>query len=154
MAILVVAMAVLPLIQSGTSIHKRSYLTEYHVIASLRARTLLNFVSSMDFDLVHQYLARSGGTSGAEIVIEDFFESGELEFLFAAPSNHYRKKIENFSHVLLGRPIGNDMLRIEVVVNWRIPGERRDTPHEYRLATLLQRPEFTASNRVPTGSVR
>src|SRR5205085_1657420 len=85
-ALLLVAVLALPVVQSGTAIHHQTYLTEFDVLAAVRARTLMSVVSALDFELVHRQLA--GGTAGAEVELDlaGMLEPGALEYLLAAPA--------------------------------------------------------------------
>lgn len=147
-ALLVIVIAALPLIRSGSSIHTRTYFAEYQVMAALRARTVLSVASALDFDRVHRTL----GPSFAPVNLDRFVDPAKLALLTAAPAQLnplYRDKQKRVTHVLTGRALDRDRIELRVAVQWSIPSESRAVPHEVALAMILHRPEASLGTEVP-----
>lgn len=150
-ALLAFAVAVVPLMQSGTSIHRQSYMGELHVMGAMRARTLLGLVQTMDFDALCRLLGRQPTPAPVVINVEDLFPPGEVAFALSAPSSvdaAYASKLKLFSHEVSGRIL--DRHRVEVVasVRWTLVSDKADKKHEHRAAVILHRPEVTTSKGV------
>lgn len=150
-ALLLIALAALPLIQSGTAIHHQTYLTEFHLLATVRARSVLSLMRALDFEVVHRALDGSASGGPRPLDLTAFLKADDLTFAFAGPgltNPLYRRKTELVRHAVEGEILGVDHMLIRVIVTWTIPAESRPTPREYRLATLLHRPESTQTRPV------
>lgn len=147
-ALLAIAVAVVPMLQSGTSIHRQSYMGEFHVLAAMRARTLLGLVSSMDFDVLHQLLGRQPQAQAQKLDLEALLPPGELSLMFSAPANvdtNYGNKLKLLSHEVAGRILDKNAIGVGVIVRWTITAEKDGKVHEHRATAVLYRPEGTAS---------
>lgn len=151
---LILAVAFLPLLTSGSAIHRQSYFNEYHTIASIRARTLLDLVRATDHDLLRQASEarmRSTGNPAVPIDVAGLLEPGGFEKLFdpgVTPGDDSGRSFveklssSNFEHEVVFTPRTPDLGEITVVVRWRNPADRGGGKmHEVHLAQLVHRRE-------------
>lgn len=151
-ALLVIVLAALPLMRSGSTIHHRTYANEFHVLAAVRARTVLSLASAVDFEALHRALGGVPTGPLKPLDLAAFLEPAPLELLFKAPrrsSPLYEEKSKLLAHALEGRVLDADRIDLRVRVTWTIPAEKRAAPHSLRLGTLLHRPEATMRRAVP-----
>lgn len=151
-AFAILGMAILPLLRSGSSVHKRSYFNEYHTIATVRARTLIGLVSQIDFDVLDRYAVSKGPAGTAVgVPLETILETGWSVQLFADPvaGAHHVGKLKLFEHDVTWTHEEDDLARVEVRVRWRLPGEESKPAHEVKIARLFSRPEGSISRLVP-----
>src|SRR5690606_4547328 len=105
-ALFAIAVAIVPMLQSGTSIHRQSYMGEMHVLASVRARALLGLVSALDFVVLHQILGRQPQAQAQKLDLDALLPPGELQLMFSAPANvdaSYASKLKLLSHEVHAR---------------------------------------------------
>ena len=143
-------LAAVVILRSGGSIHERSYWNESEAIGAIRARTLLSFATALDFDSLRS-IVPAGGT-WTPVKLAQFFEPGEMEFVFAAPAvknSMYAAKVRDFTDEVRARVASPEALDLEVVVRWAAPADRRGGPHEYRLIGGMHRPAAGFTLRRP-----
>jgi hypothetical protein len=137
-ALVIFSLAALVILSSGGSIHEQSYQNEFRAMGAIRARTLSSFVRALDFDALKALL---GNGDWKPIDLEKLFEPGELDFALkpAQRQSLASRKMAQFHHEIKGRVKG-DLIELEVVVQWELPAERRNEPHEYKLISAMSRP--------------
>lgn len=151
-ALLVIVLAALPLMRSGTTIHHRTYTNEFHVLAAVRARTILSLATAVEFEALHRALGGVPTAALKPLDLTAFLEPAPLELLLKAPrrsSPLYEEKSRLVAHRLSGRVLDADRIDLRVEVTWTIPAEKRAAPHVLRLGTLVHRPEATMRKAVP-----
>lgn len=148
-AMLIVVLVALPLLQSGTSIHHRTTFTEFHVLAAVRARTVVSVLHALDFAVLHKAVGGAPGATFTDVDIGALVDPDAFKLLLSAPSPSYKERAQLMSQSIQGRVVDGDEVAVQVTVRWVIPAESRPTPHEYKLATVIHRPEATMSMAVP-----
>jgi hypothetical protein len=152
LALLVIVVAALPLIRSGTTIHHRTYTNEFHVLAAVRARTILSVASAVDFETLHRALGGASSAALRPLDLATLLEPAPLDLLLKAPRRQsplYEEKSKLVKHALAGRIHDGDRIELRVEVTWTIPAEKRTSPHRLRLGTVMHRPEATMRRAVP-----
>ena len=147
-ALLAIAVAVVPLLQSGTSIHRQSYMGELHVLAAMRARTLLGLFQSMDFDVLHQMLGRQPMAAPQIVNLDTLLPPGELQLMFSAPAavdGSYANKLKLLTHEVSARIIDRHRIQVSVVVHWILVSDKDGQTHDHHASAVLHRPEVSAS---------
>jgi len=147
-ALLILSGAGLIVLRSGVTIHRRSYFNEHQLLACIHARTLLSFARAVDFEYLKSELGRAVDPAFRDLDLDRLFEPGDLDFVFAGPgvdSQLYRQKLKNLQSRLRGRVVEPDLIELEAVVSWTVPGENLTSPHEFRLTTAVHRPAATFS---------
>lgn len=151
-AILVVAL--IPLMTGGSAIHRQSHFTEFHAMAVIRARTVLDMVRSMDFDLLRQSataVAHGAYPWSVVINVEALLAPGQFDALFTplAPGARgsgalYQTKLRTIKQVVTYTQKSPDIGEIKVKVFWTNAADRdQRQPHEVTLKRLVHRREMT-----------
>lgn len=154
LASVVLVVAALPLLTSAGSMHRQSYFTEHHAMAVVRARTILDLIRAVDFDLLAQAARQQSGVSGTGTVdlnVENLLEEGGFALLFdpgAPPEDSgaqlYLRKLKNFEHKATYVQKTPDLGEIQVLVTWKDPSDRTERErHKVRLIRLVHRPEVS-----------
>lgn len=153
LALLVVAGVLVPMISGGQQLHERSHFTERRMLALLRARTLLDLVSSIDFDALESVTGHGAAGTAEVLDLQKLFDPGELEQLTAAPpqNQEYRGKTRDFVEKVTWTPVSPGLAWIETRVTWSLPGDDPATPHGVTLGRLLHEPQVSFSD--PRGRV-
>ena len=154
MAIVIISIALLPLVTSGRAVHRQGYFAEHHTMAMIRARSILDLVRSLDYDVLDQ-LAQSSGSSGEiDIDPKTLLEDGGFSLLFTPVAfgigvQNYQKKLKFFKEELSFTRFDNDLGKVRVRVTWKDGADRKSSAaHQVVLAQVLHRPEAGAATRV------
>ena len=145
-ALLIFSIAALTILRSGGSIHERSYSNEFHAMAAIRARSLASIARALDFDVVRAVAGGAAATYSVPLDLEKFFEPGQIDFVLKPPAGRnplFEQKLADFTHEVRIRVPRPEFIELDVIVRWKIPGEKRADPHEYRLITAWHRPTAT-----------
>lgn len=145
-AMLIVVLVGLPLMQSGSSIHHHTVEMEFQVLAAVRARTVMSVLHAVDFERLHRAVGAGGLTT---LDLGQLVAPDTITVLLSAPDVTYRGRIAQMSHDIQAGALDPDRVVLQVAVSYQIPGKTRATPHVYRLATVVHRPEATMSRAVP-----
>lgn len=155
-AVVILGLALMPLLTTGRATHRQTYFAEHHMIASTRARTILDLVSSLDFAILDWIARKSpGGAAGnpIQIDLEKLLEPGGLELLFAPALDtdpktlSYLIKLRNFEHRVTYTRKSANLGEVKVSVKWVYAGDKKD--HEIVLTRLVYRGEHSHTVSVP-----
>jgi hypothetical protein len=143
LAVCLLVVVLVPILTSGSAIHRRSSHTEYRAIAAIRARTLLDLLAATDFELLRQLC---GSAEAKDIDLDELFDLGTIPLLNTPSTLTPRVKnmLDRFKDQARYQGLGNTLARIDVWVRWEDPAARPGSPPlEFHLSRLIMRPEST-----------
>jgi hypothetical protein len=149
--VVLVAFALVPLMNLGQSTHRQAFFTEYHLLAMGRARLVLDLAGAIDFQIYDALVTRAGGPQ-VEIKMEPLLGPGNLAKLYEASSADfagqvYQVKLKNVSHDVRFTRLDRDTGRLDVEVKWGYSGDSRGQDHSVRLSRLVTRRELGVRQR-------
>jgi hypothetical protein len=142
-ATLVLAVALLALMGSGSTTHRHTHLLEEEVLAAVRARSLLDLVSRLEFERLDR-LARRQAAADVVLDLDRLAAPGAVAASIAANepavSEPRARKVSGFDHRITYTRLDEDRGLVRVRVTWDRWG------HHRTWCRLVVRPE--ASFRV------
>ena len=132
-SILVLAFAVLPVLHMMTSGRKTAALTEYHVLAQLRARRILEIFSSYPYEALMNVPQADGG--GMAIPVSD-----------TAFPPEYKKKLARYEEFCFFEELKPGLGLMTVKISWTITG---GNSRKYMLQKLLSDEGMSLNDNYP-----
>lgn len=155
--VLLIAFALIPLMNLGRSTHRQAFFAEHHLLAMGRARLILDLAATVDFE-IYDALANKAGTPEAKVDLEALLGPGVLATLYSISGKDlaknkdltglaYQDKLKNFTHDVRFNRLDKESGRLDVVVNWAYAGDGRGADHSVKLSRLVTRRELGVTHR-------
>lgn len=149
--VLLLAFALVPLMNLGSSTHRQTFFAEHQLLASQRARLVLDLASAIDFEL-YDALAKKAGGAEAQVDLDQLCGAGTVSGLYTATvagADAYTIKLGNFAHTARFTRLDDATGRLDVEVKWSFAGDNRGQDHLVRLSRIIHRREVSAHQKVP-----
>jgi hypothetical protein len=133
-SVVILAFAVVPLLQMFQSGRQSAALTEYHVLAQLRARRILESFASFPYAALKALPEAEGGGVAPPLPPEDGFPP------------EYRKRVSTYEEMTFFEELSPGLGLLTVKIAWT-PADRKK--HEYLLQKIVSDEGLSLADRYP-----